>query len=143
MRCFRCRSCLYCDPLYCDFAARPVGLRPPKRSEEFPSAAREKKRLVPRVKLCILSINKYCLMSRLFYAWRTHYHLIVNGKLFSFSFHIGNLQCYHKPVKVYLDRKVQVRDHPCSADGVSCAHQRYKQNSVEKKENNRIISRHP
>ena len=31
------------------FAARAVGLRPPKRSEEFSSAAREKKPLVPRV----------------------------------------------------------------------------------------------
>ena len=29
--------------------ADTVGLRPPKRSEEFPSAAREKKTLVPRV----------------------------------------------------------------------------------------------
>ena len=31
------------------FAARAVGIRPLKRSKEFPSAAREKKPLVPRV----------------------------------------------------------------------------------------------
>ena len=51
---FRCQSCFCCDPRQKPFLAPLLltleALWPPKRCEIFPSAAREKKLLVLRVK---------------------------------------------------------------------------------------------